>query len=117
MKIRTGFVSNSSSSSYILALSKEDACEHCKYSNAKMIELVRNLFCKNEWDGNVPSSYSGDPENYIESIAKEIEDLEKDIEWNIKKIKVLENISRNDDALALLDEWDNIKKKNMKLIN
>lgn len=111
MKIRYGFVSNSSSSSYILALPKEKECEHCGHTNGQIIELVSKLFSKGTWDDYVPVNYGGDFEGYIGAIENEIEEIDKDIAWTLKKTKVLENLSKNEDAITLFSEWNEIKQQ------
>lgn len=110
MKIRIGFVSNSSSSSYILALSKGKKCDHCNCSDIDMLELVGKLFSKKEWVGNIPSTYNGDPTVFVDLIDGEIEQLDKDIEWVTKKIEVLKDLSKNDDALTIFGNWYDISK-------
>lgn len=101
MKIRNGFISNSSSSSYILALPNVKKCEHCESSNDILLELIVDVFSKKSFNGYIPSSYSGDPKQYIETINDEIETIEKDIEWANKRVVDLKNLSKNDDAVSL----------------
>lgn len=110
MKIRTGFVSNSSSSSYVLAVKKQQECECCGLSNSKMIELITLLLGKKEFNGRVPKSFTGNMTEYVESLDVEIEELEKDIVCGTEKIKLLEKISANNDALLLMDQWNNLSK-------
>ena len=40
MKLRIGFVSNSSSSSYIIAIKKSKPCPHCHRSDINLIDLI-----------------------------------------------------------------------------
>lgn len=40
MKIRNGFVSNSSSSNFIVAVRKSEACQHCGRSDPDFLQLV-----------------------------------------------------------------------------
>jgi len=111
MKIRTGFISNSSSSSFIIALPKDNKCEHCGHSNETIIKLVMDLFGSKSWESYVPNIYSGDPLDYINMIDNEIEQLDKDISWALEQISVLEKISLNKDAVSLLNQWDRITGK------
>jgi hypothetical protein len=110
MKIRTGFVSNSSSSSFILALSDEKECEHCGYSNTKMLDLIVTLFSKGTPLGDFLSSYVSNPDDCISMINEEIAELDRDIEWILKRINVLEKLSANDDAIVLFSQWNDIQK-------
>lgn len=106
MKIRNGFVSNSSSSSYILATKREQKCECCGLSNSKMIELASLMLGKKEFDGCVPKSFNGNVSEYVESLDDEIENLKKDILWATEKIEILQKISKNNDAITLMDQWN-----------
>ncbi|MHA2280061.1 MAG: hypothetical protein ACXAC5_04190 [Promethearchaeota archaeon] len=108
MKIRHGFVSNSSSASFILALSDEKECEHCGHSNRKMLDLIISMFSKGTPIGDFLSSFMGDPNHHISTIKEEISDLNKDIAWTLKKIEKLKALSKNSDAVLLFEEWNDI---------
>jgi hypothetical protein len=41
MKIRVGFVSNSSSSSFVIAFKEAEKCPHCKKGGSSFLDLVR----------------------------------------------------------------------------
>lgn len=43
MKIRSGFVSNSSSSSFIVAVNKVAECPHCKRSDSNFLDFVERI--------------------------------------------------------------------------
>ena len=43
MKIRSGFVSNSSSSSFIIAVGNPEKCEHCGRSDVDIIDMINNM--------------------------------------------------------------------------
>ena len=43
MKIRSGFVSNSSSSSFIIAVGEPNKCEHCGRSDIDIIDMINNM--------------------------------------------------------------------------
>ena len=43
MKTRTGFVSNSSSSSFIVAVKKSDKCPHCGRTDPDFIDLIETI--------------------------------------------------------------------------
>ena len=42
MKIRNGFVSNSSSSSFIIKVKINDKCSHCGRSDINILDMLRN---------------------------------------------------------------------------
>jgi hypothetical protein len=111
MRIRTGFVSNSSSSSFILSIAKEQECKHCNQSNADVLNIIRDLFSSKKYEDYVPKTFSGNPEDYLVSIDTEIEEINKDIHWAHKKIQVLEKINKNPDAVCLMKQWDRIKEE------
>ena len=48
MKTRNGFVSNSSSSSFVIAVKKSDACEHCGRRDPDILALIE----KYPWYGD-----------------------------------------------------------------
>jgi hypothetical protein len=48
MKTRNGFVSNSSSSSFILQLKEPTFCPHCGRRDADIIGLINKLHCNND---------------------------------------------------------------------
>lgn len=50
MKIRNGFVSNSSSSSFVISYKKLEPCPHCGRSDVDVVELIRN---SEDYDSNV----------------------------------------------------------------
>ena len=43
MKIRNGFVSNSSSSSFVIAYTQSEPCSHCGRSDFDFMEVFRNI--------------------------------------------------------------------------
>jgi hypothetical protein len=50
MKIRDGFVSNSSSSSFIIAYKVGDPCSHCGRSNIDMSDIIKKVNYNNSVD-------------------------------------------------------------------
>ena len=99
MKIRNGFVSNSSSSSFVIAISETNKCEHCGRSDMDILDLVRRSeeygcdTCiaaegKEEVIKHLSEWYESD--KYIKKI--------KDFDDNDKQIALVE-ISYHDDVL------------------
>jgi hypothetical protein len=43
MKIRNGFVSNSSSSSFIISVHKTNECSHCKRSDSNFLDFIKKI--------------------------------------------------------------------------
>ena len=64
MKIRNGFVSNSSSSSFIIAFKKEDVCPHCGRGSLNIIDAISNVSNYND-DNSVDFDNAKDIINYI----------------------------------------------------
>jgi len=110
MKTRSGFVSNSSSTSFILTIENEKECSSCGHSNAELILMAMELFTSKNWNGCVPSSFSGDPQNYIDSLNDEILELDKDIKQTKEKVASLEKILLNEDAIYLMAQHNRIEK-------
>jgi len=118
MKVRSGFVSNSSSSSFLIAYT-EDKCEHCGRSDLDIAELVRQStnYAEDdrvEWD---------DPEEQLrlmaEGIAKreaELKELEgrdsdevfKTYSWGGKQTVGGERESLNDEIRELQEDSEMI---------
>jgi hypothetical protein len=58
MKFRSGFVSNSSSSSFIIAQKMSGYCEHCGRSDPDIFSILRDSSCEDnnafeEWRDNI----------------------------------------------------------------
>lgn len=94
MKIRNGFVSNSSSSSFVIACKIKEKCKHCGSSPLDFFDLIHLKLNDN------PKTYGYfvyDIESEIESSQFEIDDLEKDKSWIERKIKEYETLLGNKD--------------------
>jgi hypothetical protein len=68
MKIRTGFVSNSSSSSFVVAVSKCNVCSHCGRGDEDVLDLIEQSVKAND-DGET-SIDSVDKVNVIKYIKE-----------------------------------------------
>jgi hypothetical protein len=89
MKFRSGFVSNSSSSSFVIAIdeSKFDVCPHCKRRDPTVLELI----ALHQWeDTHIEWE---DPQAHIENLQRELDagcfyqDEEKQVKNVIENIK------------------------------
>ena len=73
MKIRNGFVSNSSSTSYIIVVKKTEPCPHCKQGGVDFLDLLSKRD-----DGSCDNTmYIKDREQILNELEKEIEVLSK----------------------------------------
>jgi hypothetical protein len=66
MKIRQGFVSNSSSSSFIIAFKKDSvACPHCGRKDPDFLEYKRTEFRTGVWKDNIQLYRQGNEDPHI----------------------------------------------------
>jgi len=107
MKIRTGFVSNSSSSSFIIAIdiTKNKPCPHCGRSNPDILALIETASCESE-DNDVNAIGYDDvmksfkentwrSEEEIKKLISKIEEYESNPKYKMASI----NISYHNEAL------------------
>ena len=99
MKIRNGFVSNSSSSSFLVAFVPEES-----NLNLKTFDFLLGTKVGNH-------TYQTDLEVFKETVKErkekliiEIENCEKDMMWLKEHVKTLKKISKNEKASQLMDE-------------
>jgi hypothetical protein len=50
MKVRTGFVSNSSSASFVVAVKQTEKCPHCGRSDVDFLDLVEQIGAKADYE-------------------------------------------------------------------
>lgn len=110
MKIRTTFVSNSSSTSFVLRYDREDfkKCQHCSHTAITPLEMVRDN----------PQNYDGDNEIDFTEISEYIQKIQEDINYytNINKNYRLDDLYRFDYSDLIEAFTQKITKiKNLKL--
>lgn len=84
MKTRHGFVSNSSSSSFILIVDKGDECPHCKRKDVNFIDFVERVSDYNSSDST--RLYAKTADKVIEYVNNQILYYRCDDEVENKKI-------------------------------
>lgn len=115
MKIRKGFVSNSSSSSYIIAIDNGEPCEHCGRSDPDIIAMIERSSADSE--SRVDAVGKETVIKYIDDEWAEYEDEGRYDEWKAKIMSVPDNkkvglisVSYHDEFLAsLLRESNSIE--------
>ena len=111
MKTRSGFVSNSSSSSFVLALRKTNPCPHCGRSDPNFLDMIRTRGAEISDDNMVTSegiekvladvkSYLVDP-NELTQMRTALKLYSDDEIWVVASI----SLSNHDEVLVkLMDE-------------
>jgi hypothetical protein len=81
MKIRNGFVSNSSSSSFIVALSESEPCRYCGRHDTNILDLIESASAYND-DNRVIWT---DPTEFLEELQQEVYNNQLDLEKWVDK--------------------------------
>ena len=108
MKTRHGFVSNSSSSSFIVAVPKKGkVCDHCGFDTSSLVSLLSTmgeLTQKNDSAFNSHYLSSNSAKDIILSYNDKIKDIKKDKEWCEFIKSNLEKLVNDKDAKKVADE-------------
>ena len=96
MKVRNGFVSNSSSSSFMIAIKKPQPCASC---GCTPIDFLKELEIRIGDKKKEYEFFNQDIKEYIETLKYDIEELEKDRAWVLKE-KELYATLLDDEKLA-----------------
>ncbi len=107
MKIRNGFVSNSSSSSYILAVKKDCHCENCKFDLSTVFDIISQTFKRLE-DADRYYPMISNRDYTLENISDQIEECRKNIEFSNRELSSIKDIENNKDAVKLFCRWKEI---------
>ena len=77
MKIRNSFVSNSSSTSFIICLKPKESCPHCGRSSPNIIDMIEGRTSYGCDDTQVEWN---DPQDYLNELQRDIEDQQQELE-------------------------------------
>jgi hypothetical protein len=100
MKIRTGFVSNSSSSSFIIAGKKGKKCPYCHREDDKISECIEYLESFSRRGTSTEIDAHGKEE--IISYIKENYDFYGENKWLTDKIESVNKIAEENDFIYLI---------------
>ncbi len=100
MKTRNGFVSNSSSSSFVLAVPAGIVQE--------TLDILTITMSEANWEEFYPKSFSGGLEEYKEILADEIEAAGQDVVWADEKLKQLKCLYEDLRICAAISVWDSL---------
>jgi hypothetical protein len=88
MKIRNGFVSNSSSSSFIIAFKDSEPCKHCGRKDTNILNAIENINDYN--DDNKVDSIGNDVIEYLKSESNMFYDAEE----KKRKNKIIKEVEK-----------------------
>lgn len=104
MKVRNGFVSNSSSSSYIISIKRGTDIE--KESALLFDFFIKQLKYSKSFTGSLMrDGFNGTVSQYIDIIKEEQQNVIKDLYWAAKRKEDLEKITKNKDAEKIFNHW------------
>ena len=100
MKIRSGFVSNSSSSSFVIGFKVDMLCKHCGRKDPDIISLIENASNFND-DNSVSAVGFDEVMTYLDSGygSQEIDDVQSYHVTHPDDTVAIVNISYHDEAL------------------
>ena len=93
MKTRNGFVSNSSSSSFIIAALKDEFLEKCSCCGQMPLNFLESL--KNVPNPSVAYQCQ-EMESFVDNTDEEIKEIEEDREWLKKELAMYQDIAENE---------------------
>ena len=100
MKLRNGFVSNSSSTSFLIALKKIDECPHCGRSDLNLLQLIENS-ASDDCDTSVLKSSKEEILSSIENAITEKWNAIGKLELKDPDEKIFDTFTVADDILAI----------------
>jgi hypothetical protein len=106
MKIRSGFISNSSSTSYLIAVPAEASEEDTLF-----IDLFKEIMDKWSEDTQEMTSKRLSPREYIESLNNRVKELQKDKDFLQKEAAELTALSNKEEARKAVSTYIDIVTK------
>lgn len=105
MKTRYGYVSNSSSSSFILAISRDKhiKCDKCGIDFCSIFEFISRTFKKLE-DLSLYWPVPSDTEKSLDAISYAIEELENDIKFAESELTAICKIKNDENASIIFSK-------------
>lgn len=110
MKTRKSHISNSSSTSFVIALKKTKDSDHINY-----VEAIEFIIEMAGYQQSELKYFTGSVMDRKEKIKEENKQLSLDLDWCHKKIENLESISfQNEDVVQVLEKLNLIKNSPMR---
>jgi len=100
MKTRNGFVSNSSSSSFVIAVKEVKACSCCGLTP---VDFMSTLAVRTRNENKQREFSMVDIDSYIEEKEYEIDEWETEKKWIIRQKKLYEELLKDENALKALE--------------
>jgi hypothetical protein len=105
MKTRNGFVSNSSSTSFVIAAKKSEPCACCGYWAGDIISLMVTRKAILQEKGAISEDFfSSDPQSLLSYWNYNLSELEESEKWILDSISQYEKFMKNKEIKSLANE-------------